>query len=371
MDVLKIMKPKDTRRRYGFAMAGLLFFTLLYCGGSVLSITSVAVEQLLLIGAVFWVGHLGLAYLVISGRSRALPDPSLSAASMIWAITHVSAVLLVANELRPILLMAYLAIMPFGVFQLAWRSLLHVALYAVMTYHIVVLLTYFLGLNVSPVEHEILLSVVFSIALIGYVIVGKEFLMLRQSYLKKNRELRLAVTTIADLAITDELTGLYNRRHMLSLLERQRTLAERDGCPFSVAFIDIDFFKDINDNHGHSTGDQVIVELAGLLQDCVREADVAARYGGEEFVLLLTGTGLPAATPLIERLRSQVEASRFSAKSLPMSVSIGVAEFTSGETVDSLLSRADKALYEAKHSGRNQVCVNLECDCALQAKGVA
>ena len=179
--------------------------------------------------------------------------------------------------------------------------------------------------------------------------------MLREAYRHKNRELRRAMVRIEELAITDELTGLYNRRYLLRTLEKQRALANREGLPFVLAFVDIDHFKQINDQHGHRIGDQVLVELAQLLRLSVREVDLAARYGGEEFVLLLSGMTLATAENALNRIRIAVMEEHFSESSLPLTVSVGVAQYHAGEEGDELLNRADRLLYEAKRAGRNRV----------------
>jgi diguanylate cyclase (GGDEF)-like protein len=141
----------------------------------------------------------------------------------------------------------------------------------------------------------------------------------------------------------------------LRTLEKQRALANREGLPFVLAFVDIDHFKQINDQHGHRIGDQVLVELAQLLRLSVREVDLAARYGGEEFVLLLSGMTLATAENALNRIRIAVMEEHFSESSLPLTVSVGVAQYHAGEEGDELLNRADRLLYEAKRAGRNRV----------------
>ncbi|VXC03718.1 putative Diguanylate cyclase [Massilia sp. 9I] len=156
-----------------------------------------------------------------------------------------------------------------------------------------------------------------------------------------------------DLALTDELTRLPNRRHLMALGLRVFS----DAAPLSVAALDIDHFKRINDRFGHAIGDLVLQRVAHALQAALREGDVAGRTGGEEFVALLHGAGELDAMRAAERLRSAVE--RMDCSGLPAglapSISIGVAQRTPGESLDALLQRADQALYAAKEAGRNRV----------------
>lgn len=162
------------------------------------------------------------------------------------------------------------------------------------------------------------------------------------------------------MAITDSLTGLYNRRyldsHLAALLDRSRTA----GRPLAVAIIDIDFFKSVNDAHGHVVGDQVLRELAKRLEESIRASDLAARLGGEEFVIVMSDSDMDTARAITARLCRDIEAAPFAASlvegGLKVTASIGVAVADHRDKApDDLVKRADEALYEAKNNGRNQV----------------
>lgn len=160
-------------------------------------------------------------------------------------------------------------------------------------------------------------------------------------------------------SIHDELTGLFNRRHMLSRLAEEAAKQHRHGTPFAVAICDVDHFKQINDTWGHDVGDAVLKQLAGRLADPLRQYDICARWGGEEFLILLPMTGESDALAVMEKLRQHVHAGHYGADdhAFPMSVSIGVGVFDAGKTTNELLCQADAALYRAKRQGRNQVCL--------------
>jgi diguanylate cyclase (GGDEF)-like protein len=160
---------------------------------------------------------------------------------------------------------------------------------------------------------------------------------------------------MARLAITDELTGLCNRRHFIDQLRSEIDRARRYGTGFSIAMIDVDEFKVINDAHGHSVGDRVLADMGKLLQKCGRCSDLIARYGGEEFVLLMPMTDYEHACMAAERLRQTIQDHTFPRRK-KLTVSVGYASYPDGGTTpQELLRGADKALYEAKRSGRNCV----------------
>jgi diguanylate cyclase (GGDEF)-like protein len=163
---------------------------------------------------------------------------------------------------------------------------------------------------------------------------------------------------LRELAMQDELTGLYNRRHFLELAESEIARVRRTGAPLSVAILDIDHFKRVNDYFGHAAGDRVLRDLAGSLRETLRGSDVPARFGGEEFVVLLTDTMLEGAVAVTERLRERVGRSEVQlghGRVARVTVSAGVAELAQGERLEGLLERADEALYRAKAEGRDRI----------------
>ncbi len=172
---------------------------------------------------------------------------------------------------------------------------------------------------------------------------------------ERNRQLRSANSRLRKLASTDALTGLFNRRTFLARLARSLEGVGR-GCEFSLAIVDIDHFKRVNDRFGHEAGDRVLKRIAVTLRRSVRKVDTVARYGGEEFGILFSGVGLPRAAALAESLRKRVR--RLSGPWAPVTVSVGLAACRRAEGgPDELIRLADEALYKAKASGRNRLVV--------------
>ncbi|NKB31584.1 MAG: diguanylate cyclase [Pseudomonadales bacterium] len=158
-------------------------------------------------------------------------------------------------------------------------------------------------------------------------------------------------------SLTDPLTGAGNRIALDSTLRREIELAKRHRSPLSLLLIDVDDFKNINDKLGHKTGDLVLKELVSVLNDINRQTDLSFRYGGEEFVVLLNETNLPGALVIAQRLREAIEENEveIAGESLSVTVSIGATALKQSDSRDSFFRRADKALYKAKDSGKNQV----------------
>ena len=164
---------------------------------------------------------------------------------------------------------------------------------------------------------------------------------------EKERELR-------ELASTDSLTGLLNRRTLMELLRIEVSRARRKGTPLSIAVVDLDDFKHINDTYGHVVGDKALIELTKVMRRNLRATDLIGRFGGEEFIIVMPETDLKTALKVMERIRRAVEETFFEPVG-SISVSVGVAELKGDEEIESFIRRADEALYRAKREGKNRV----------------
>jgi diguanylate cyclase (GGDEF)-like protein len=183
---------------------------------------------------------------------------------------------------------------------------------------------------------------------------------LRGRLFEKNESLRKAMARIEALAKLDEVTGLPNRRGIVEALREQMALSGRHGFPLSLAYVDVDRFKQINDAHGHLVGDRVLKLVAGEAAAAIRESDLIGRFGGEEFLIILTGTTLRTAGEPLEKLRSRIAGCDWSAvdPTIRVTITLGVAQYSPGESMEALIRRADLALYRGKETGRNRVVLN-------------
>jgi diguanylate cyclase (GGDEF)-like protein/hemerythrin-like metal-binding protein len=171
-----------------------------------------------------------------------------------------------------------------------------------------------------------------------------------------NQELQASIAELDRLASTDKLTGAWNRRRLEEAAANEMERLRRYDHPLSLILLDIDFFKKVNDRHGHSVGDQVLADLVAVVKSTLRTTDSITRWGGEEFVVLCANTTLSTVTMLAERLREKIAGTAFQVVQ-HITVSMGVAECLAGETWGQWFDRTDAALYQAKTSGRNQVQV--------------
>jgi len=178
-----------------------------------------------------------------------------------------------------------------------------------------------------------------------------------QSQYAKRREAERLGADMTQLALTDALTRIPNRRGITAALLDAMAQADRYNTPLSVAMGDIDHFKRINDTHGHEAGDKVLAHLAAIMSESLRMPDKVGRYGGEEFLIVFPHTTLAQARKIAERIRAAVADTSFdlNGKRAQVTLSLGVTQFQRGEDLEQLLVRVDKALYQAKEAGRNQV----------------
>jgi len=339
--------------------------------------TSLVLAVAWYLGYVFWspaqitgfilissIGHLLFPWLVFSQRNLNYSDPSLTSSQIGWHLAIGCYAMYAAPEIRSLLIINLLLIMLFGVFRFHPKRLPVLAMILVFAYALAVMGQVLL----SPIDvhwpHESLTALVFILAVIGISLLGTEIGGLRIALKDRNAHLAQAMQRIEELAVTDELTGLYNRRHLMRILKRQKGLSDRGDYRFSIGFVDLDFFKQINDRYGHGVGDQALASVALEIRNSLRDVDYVARIGGEEFVVVLAQAAEPEALRIAERIRADIERMVIELgedhPSLRLTTSIGIASYQPEESVEDIMVRADRALYAAKECGRN--CIIGETD---------
>ncbi|MCB2226610.1 MAG: GGDEF domain-containing protein [Desulfarculaceae bacterium] len=314
------------------------------------------VKVFLILTAVDLTGRLAFLALVATGLNLRFKEAGLTLPQILWATLCVLAAVYFVEHGRLVLLMFYLQVMLFAAFILRREGFILVTILAVLGYAgVIVALTAYHPQAVNQ-RLEWLQWLGFLLIMCSLSLVGAQLNKFLRRYHLQNRQLKDAMERIEELAITDELTKLFNRRYVIDILNEQMALAARGVSSFSVCYMDLDHFKVINDTLGHDAGDRVLQKTSELLTASLREVDRVARFGGEEFLAVLINSTVERSHDVAERLRRRIEQEAFPELDgdLRVTISIGVAEYQPNETVDDVLKRADQALYEAKRSGRNR-----------------
>lgn len=323
-----------------------------YCAGLLTSIW-------VLVYVVLAIAVFSLVFLTVirTGVNLRLRDPSMTFAQTLVPALPALYLIYHLDAARPAFV--FLAVLPFiyGSFRLTTPYLAALAALYILGYVGVVGL---LAINrpevVTPVS-ELLVILSLATVLSQLALLGGYLNSLRGRLDRQNRELQRALSRIEELATHDELTGVHNRRSLNEFLKHELDRAQRGGGPFCLAIMDLDSFKQINDTWGHAVGDAVLVRIARILADHLRDADRFGRFGGEEFLAIFVDTSVDEAALVAERLRAAV--AREEIPELPgeagITVSLGIAEWQRSDDPETIIERADRALYQAKHQGGNRV----------------
>ena len=305
-------------------------------------------------------GALGFVLVIRSGVNRRLRgDPALLQAQRAFAIIATSAGYAIQGPNRGAVLSFLALILVFGMFALTAAQMVRVSLFAWAALGSVMLWKAQTDPSRYPAAVEVANFSLSGVVLLGIALQSVRLTRLRLYLDRQNTALSSALEQIRRLATRDELTGLINRRHMSELLVAEKSRHDRSGLATSLALIDIDLFKRINDQHGHAVGDSVLKGFAQTAGACLRASDVLARWGGEEFLLMLPDTDPASALLCVERIRTHLAALMFDPKhpGLQVTFSAGLSVLGVNDTLEALLERADQAMYQAKRAGRNRTIV--------------
>jgi diguanylate cyclase (GGDEF)-like protein len=301
-----------------------------------------------------------------SGWSQRFRDPGLTLPQITLAMGLALFLIHYGGEARSVLLMLFFAALFFGVFGLRLRQFLLLGGVAVAGYALLVSWELRgVSADAPAWKLELLRLLTLAMIMLWMALLGGYVARLRGDLRRRNAELAEATSRLRALVAHDELTGAFNRRHLMDILGREKERADRFGHVFTVCIIDLDHFKRINDTHGHGAGDDVLRGFTERMLSSARKIDwlgrqdvdtTFGRYGGEEFLLVMPHTPLAGARVCVERIRSRVVEAPFDTIAGPLQAdfSAGVAEHRPGETIAETLARADEALYLAKTRGRGR-----------------
>ncbi|MFP3981831.1 MAG: GGDEF domain-containing protein [Desulfobacterales bacterium] len=283
--------------------------------------------------------------LIHTGFNRRFADPSLTLFQLLIGIVFCTVLAYYTKSpLRGIVILLYILVLMFGVFRLRLIDFIFLSIVVTFLYAGTIALLYYF----HPVQVDLRLEAIRTASLL----LAASWVSFISNYIANLRR------KIRRIASHDELTGLYNRREIFQILSREKSLSHRGGLPFSLCILDLDDFKSVNDTYGHQAGDCVLKEFARTLKENIRSEDYAGRYGGEEFIVIFVNYNLKENhTPSAQRLLAAIRNLRFPdiSNTLRITASIGVAAYRPEESIDSLLARADQALYEAKLAGKNRI----------------
>ncbi len=289
-----------------------------------------------------------------------MPHLLFGAVMGLWVISQ-------ADEARPALLLLYVMVMLYGLFGLKARQYLALAILASGGLGVIVI--WDLASDQSYRDGQLIVMewVLFTAVMLWMAFIGSHVSSLRDNLSQRNRDLRRISQRMKYLSEHDQLTRMPNRRRLMEQLQQMLDSADRNGVAFSLIMLDLDYFKRINDLHGHGVGDEVLEQFADRVRLSMRGGDRASqvdesvadigRFGGEEFLAVLPKTDLDGALHAARRLLEHICQAPFSTAAGPIActASAGVAEHLPGESLASLLSRTDQALYQAKSNGRDRV----------------
>lgn len=306
-------------------------------------------------------------YLAIrSNWNLRFADPSMTLAQICLAILIGLYVMYYAQQARGALLLLCASAAMYGLFKFRTRDYFIMSGMLVGGYAVLIPVVYIFKPHEIVLQIELLQLCALTATFVQFSGLGAYIGGLRDKVRQNNKELAArnsdlehALRRIEELAMRDELTGVFNRRYLMETIKNEKHRCERSGAVFSICILDVDLFKHVNDTYGHLVGDEVLQAIARTATDALRQTDYFGRYGGEEFALVLTGTMAEGAFITAERVRTRIEALRFAAISdeLKVTVSIGIADSFFHEETSMTFKRADEALYRAKQTGRNRCII--------------
>lgn len=291
-----------------------------------------------------------------SGFNRRFSEPSLTMPQVLVALTWIAGAYGITGPAHAGTLMLFTLVMVFGILTMSARSSAISAGYGLIVISTTMLYKVITDPQVYPLDVELVYFVFVATVMPTIAGLATQITRMRNTLKDQKHELEQALAHIQKLAAHDELTGLVNRRRMTEILRDHMHNQEREPTGFSIAMLDLDHFKKINDSYGHAVGDDVLSGFAEAARQTLRKADVLSRWGGEEFLLLMPETNNGDPNIGIERLRHLLGTLQISegAPELRVTFSAGISRYIQGEKVLETIKRADDALYAAKAGGRNQ-----------------
>jgi diguanylate cyclase (GGDEF)-like protein len=313
--------------------------------------SAIELSSLIVLNVLFW-------YIVLrSGFNKRFKDPALTLPQIMSALTVIAGAYAITGPVHGATMLLLALVLVFGIFNMKARDAQMAGGYTVLVMAGTIVYKALTEPEHYPVKLEIAHFVLIAAIIPTISSLAAQLSNLRAKLQAQKEELSQAVQRIQILATRDDLTGLYNRRHMMDVLtQHQKRLSRSGHHRFCLAILDIDHFKRINDTYGHGVGDEVLRGFAQAAESVLRETDVLARWGGEEFLVLLNDTQAAQANIGLERLRELLDKTLLvpNLPELKPTFSSGLTAYELSEPLHTCIERADQALYRAKGGGRNR-----------------
>jgi len=363
--LLDLLASRERRRR--LRLLQWLIATLVYAGAALLLVAGIGQGWMQGASLRPWVGFVALVQLISyaalrSGWSERFRDPSITVWQLAMGVVAVNWGYLICGPMRTSALFPLMVIFAFGAFALRWRQIAMLTALAVASLIAAVALRaahpeHWAAAQaaVEPLRVDVNNVLMILVVLPALAVIAARLSGLRQKLRDQRQALARALEEVERLAVSDELTGLPNRRSMQATLDHSIALSDRGIAPFCVAILDIDHFKAVNDDLGHAAGDEVLRAVGRLGRAELRATDMLGRWGGEEFLLVMPGDA-EAAMAALARIRGAVRDGARPGRRITLSA--GIAVHQPGEHADALLARADRVLYAAKHAGRDRMVLD-------------
>jgi diguanylate cyclase (GGDEF)-like protein len=359
LDILFTRLPQRRTRLLHWLIAGLVYMCI-----ALLLLSGIRQGWMRAGAMAAWSAFVGLVMVsgyaaLRSGWSERFADPALTVWQLSMGVIAVNWGYVICGPMRTSALFPLMFIFAFAAYSLRHRQIAGLTIFAVAGLVAAIVIRQALApwiLDAGPVlplQVDINNLLMILVVLPALALVAARLSALRTRLRAQRAALEGALADVERLAVSDELTGLPNRRAMMDTLARSAAHARRGLVPFCVAMLDLDHFKKINDSLGHATGDEVLKRFAVVMSKVLREGDVLGRWGGEEFLVVLPGATPPVAQEVLVRMQAAGRGALLPDRAVTFSA--GVTAYRDAEPVEALLARADKALYAAKLAGRDRV----------------
>lgn len=343
-------------RRSCIANVIVLLNSIVYWGAAATDNIATSQTVFLILLLIHFSGSVVFTIIIYSGWNLQFKEPSLTLPHMLWVMAGLSVAVYLTDNIRTVYIPGYTLMLVFGCFKLSLPSFAATAILTLLGYVLATLAVFYERPENVVIAHEIIMACAFFIALCSLTIMTSEFRQISSEISESRDKYQAALNKIETIAIIDELTGLYNRRYLMDILNQQRALVSRGGYRFVVCFVSIDNYDNIEETLQQHESEQLLKKFSQVTKNLLRNIDYAARFGREDFVFILANINVSQAIKVAQRFQEQIHSSQEStSQPQAWTLSIGATECHFKETAEDVLNRAHQLMHQARHLGGNQI----------------